>query len=781
MLSCWPRYAYALCTCWLLAAWTACITTAWGQAGGPHIGYVYPAGGRQGTVVRVTVGGQFIRNVEGVHVTGTGVHAAVLDYIRPLTNQELGNTARFLRDMVKLHWSAQALGAAARPPAEEPPLPDHPWLRDLDERSPAELARLRARLFDPKKQPNAQIAEQVTAEITIDPDATPGGRELRLITAAGLTNPIRFQVGTLPELREEDIPPADLGAAPAALPILFNGQITPGEVDRFAFRARQGQQLVVRVQARQLMPYLADAVPGWFQAVVAMYDPEGKEVAYDDDFRFDPDPVLSYHVPADGVYRLEIHDALYRGREDFVYRIAVGELPFVTGVFPLGATAGSAAVARVTGWNLPATDLPLDTRPGGDAVRQATAIAGARLCNPILYAVDPLPECDESEPNDSASQARRITLPQVINGRIDRPGDVDVFTFEGKAQEELVADAQARRLNSPLDSALRLVGPDGAVVAMNDDHDDPSVGLLTHQADSYLRVKLPADGLYEVQLLDAQGQGGEAYAYRLRLSTPQPDFALRAVPASLSMPARRPASLTIRALRTDGFAGEITIVPHQLPPGFTLSAGRIPGDKDAVQLTLAPPRDALPGVYRVELEGRAQIGDVVVTHPVVPAEDMMQAFAYRHLVPQQELLAAVTGSRPVPAVWRPLAAGMELADPGPIRIPLGDVAQVRIKAPQTLPDLLHSPLSSARFALCEPPRGVRLAASDLDPVGVLLSFKADANAAQLGRTGYLIVEATVPAPGGTSPRAPSDASPQRISVGVLPGIPFEIVRPGPHR
>ena len=32
--------------------------------------------------------------------------------------------------------------------------------------------------------------------------------------------------------------------------------------------------------------------------------------------------------------------AIYRGREDFVYRITIGELPFVTSIFPLGGRAG---------------------------------------------------------------------------------------------------------------------------------------------------------------------------------------------------------------------------------------------------------------------------------------------------------------------------------------------------------------------------------------------------------------------------------------------------------
>ena len=40
-------------------------------------------------------------------------------------------------------------------------------------------------------------------------------------------------------------------------------------------------------------------------------------------------------IPESGEYVLEIKDSIYRGREDFVYRITLGEEPFVTGIFPL--------------------------------------------------------------------------------------------------------------------------------------------------------------------------------------------------------------------------------------------------------------------------------------------------------------------------------------------------------------------------------------------------------------------------------------------------------------
>ena len=143
------------------------------------------------------------------------------------------------------------------------------------------------------------------------------------------------------------------GRSATQLPVVVNGQIMPGDVDRFSFKARKGTRLVLAASARELIPYLADAVPGWFQAVLALYDSKGNEVAYADAFGFRQDPVIYYEVPEDGEYVVEIHDSIYRGREDFVYRITIGEMPFVTGVFPLGGRAGTQVTVELKGWNLP--------------------------------------------------------------------------------------------------------------------------------------------------------------------------------------------------------------------------------------------------------------------------------------------------------------------------------------------------------------------------------------------------------------------------------------------
>ena len=49
------------------------------------------------------------------------------------------------------------------------------------------------------------------------------------------------------------------------------------------------------------------------------------------------------------------------------------------------------------------------------------------VSNRVPFAVDTLPECLEKEPNNDPETAQAVTLPVIVNGRIDAPDDVDVF------------------------------------------------------------------------------------------------------------------------------------------------------------------------------------------------------------------------------------------------------------------------------------------------------------------------------------------------------------------
>jgi hypothetical protein len=148
---------------------------------------------------------------------------------------------------------------------------------------------------------------------------------------------------------------------------------------------------------------------------------------------------------------------------------------------------------------------------------------------------------------------------------------------------------------------------------------------------------------------DAQGHGGPEYGYRVRLSPPQPDFELRVAPASVNVRAGASVPLTVYALRKDGFTNAITMELKDAPQGFRLSGGLVPAATNQARITLQAPPRALPEPLRLSLEGAAMIAGQRIVHPAVPAEDMTQAFAYRHLVPAQALEVAVlprAGARP---------------------------------------------------------------------------------------------------------------------------------------
>ncbi len=729
------------------------------QRPAPHIGFVYPAGGQKGTTLAVSIGGQNLSGDVTAYFTSTGVTAKFASYERPLTGKE---TQELRDELQKLQEKRTEARADATKPA----------FTVADEQRVAEIRDQLAKRAN--RTANPVIAETVTLDLTLAADAVPGACELRLKTVGGLSNPMLFCIGQLPEFAEKvatvtSEPAAGQNTAqaprtsrahtnlPITLPATVNGQILPGEVDRFHFAARAGQRLVAVVSARELIPYLADAVPGWFQATLALRDATGRELAYDDDYRFNPDPVLAYTIPTTGDYTIEIKDAIYRGREDFVYRIAIGELPFVTSIFPLGGTRGQRTTFAVSGWNLPVDHLAMETKEKMPGTFLLSVRNGEVLSNSVRFVLDAQPDCPEVEPDDRPENAQPLTLPAIVNGRIERSGDVDVFRFEGKSGGEIVAEVFARRLGSPLDSVLKLTDASGKQLALNDDFDDKAAGLLTHQADSRISFKLPADGIYFLTLADAQNQGGPEYAYRLHVHAPQPDFELRVTPSGVNVRAGASTPLTVYALRRDGFNGEIELSLREAPWGFTLAGAKIPAGQDKVQVTLTAPFGSQDELFDLTLAGVATIGGKPVARLAVPAEDMMQAFAYRHLVPASEFKVAVNGR----------GAPFRVLSKTPVQLVPGRTIHVQIATPAA------RAVGNVEFELGEPPEGVTVLKSSGSGGTIDVVLACDAAKIKPGLHGNLLLNGFSQR---TNPNAKgAGARTQRVPLGTVPAIPFEVV------
>jgi hypothetical protein len=172
-------------------------------------------------------------------------------------------------------------------------------------------------------------------------------------------------------------------------------------------------------------------------------------------------------------------------------------------------------------------------------------------------------------------------------------------------------------------------------------------------------------------------------------------------------------------------------------------------------------RDARHSVPIV-LEGHARIADAETIRAALPAEDMMQAFAYRHLVPAQELQVNVFGQRM-------FGTSAKILGELPVKIPAGGTARVRVAAPfARLADRFQ-------FELGEPPEGIAVNTVSYGSEGLEISFRAEAGKTQPGLKGNLIVNVIA----GRTPASAGKGKPptpqRRAVVGALPAIPFEIV------
>jgi len=564
------------------------------------------------------------------------------------------------------------------------------------------------------KDPN-----KVRILITIAPDAELGERELRFRTAGGVSNSFRFIVGDLPEVNEiEPNSQPDKAQPLPPLPLLINGQILDNDRDYFRFKARAGQTLVFSIRAREIVPYIADAVPGWFDPCLTVWDSSGKEVAYADDFRFHPDPVLFFRVPKDDEYTLEIRDIIYRGRGDFIYRLAVGELPYITDIFPLGGRRGTTTAVHMRGVNLAEDTLRITLPRDAPNRIELHAERGGIVSNTVPFAVTDLKEMEEHEPNDSPAQAQRMDPPLVVNGRIQTASDEDHFVFPAKAGEKFLLEVQARRLGSPLDAVLTVFNAKGGQLAENDDWNDPLEALITHHADPHLVFTAPTAGDYIVRIKDVQGKGGDEYGYRLVITPLKPDFALQILPDNPRVAQGDTVAITVNCLRRDGFNADVQLAVRNLPEGFSASEAIIPAGQDQARLTITAPPDAPLTILSPVITGTAVFNHETLVRNAVTAQAMMQAFAYTHNVPTKQLNLAIVK----PCGFR---LSSELATGKVLEVAPGSETPIMVKIHREENAKAGVALSAARMA---PGINVRSAfvAADKDEAALTLVVAKDA-------------------------------------------------------
>src|SRR5207248_2297879 len=202
--------------------------------------------------------------------------------------------------------------------------------------------------------------------------------------------------------------------------------------------------------------------------------------------------------------------------------------------------------------------------------------------------------------------AQPIPTPSVINGRIDRPGETDRYAFEAKAGEKLSFEVVARRAQSGLDPFLRILNDKGAAIS---EADDATFHRVT-SADSWLENwSAPADGKYLIEIRDLHLRGGPQYTYAVEVTRSEPYFQLEADTDKTLLAPGMNAVFYVRALRKNGFAGDIQLAVEGLPQGVTAVAGRILAGAPDGCVILQAAANAPVGAANIRITGTA-------THPV---------------------------------------------------------------------------------------------------------------------------------------------------------------------
>lgn len=395
-----------------------------------------------------------------------------------------------------------------------------------------------------------QDNKNVSARLTVAPDAPLGSREVRAVTPDGVSNPITLHVGHLPEIAEIDAHQSAEQAQSITLPVAVTGRISaPAEVDHFRFRAQKGQHLVFEVYASRLGSPMDSSL--------VLSDASGKELAKNEDGN-GLDSLLDFKVPAEGEYFLQLRDFRYQGGATYRYRLLAGVLPYVESTFPFGARRGDSVELQLRGFNLGSSKLRLHIAPDAPIGRQELrAQLASGISNPFPFEVGDAPEITEIEPNTEKPNA--IPIPSVVNGRIQGEKDSDSFVFKAEKNQSIVFEVVASRFGSPLDVRLTLMTPQGTVLERNDD----AAG-----ADARIEYRFSEAGDFVVKLQDLLERNGDSFAYRLSAKQPEPTFSVRFQPDNPRVYRGSRTPLRVEVSRRNGFSEPVRISLDELPLGL---------------------------------------------------------------------------------------------------------------------------------------------------------------------------------------------------------------------
>ena len=462
-----------------------------------------------------------------------------------------------------------------------------------------------AKDYDPNALKNRQ-GYRVALKVEVDPDTPLGVHQLRVLTPQGISNSLEFAVTSLSSVGEAETAHNSAGTAQLIpIPATIEGKISQGgEVDYYAFEVSEDEDLTFEV--------FSNAPPGSFTGPPGQFDPEltlyeltgswfdprrATRLAFNDEPTspfVSNAPKLTYRFSKAGRYLVRVSSFMWKGSPDYSYQLRI--TPSETPVADERSGEGGDSSPAASGWRERAFKRVLEadrleqlwsrtvpgrapepaSTPGGSAAGEASGGVQAERDDLSVDSTVPAIVIAE-EPNDDFSQALAVTVPTVLEGAIERPGDVDIFKFNVEAGQGL-----AFEIETPVTSLPSFNPRLGVFDAGDQEFLTNIYKRISRNFTFYLKTVEPKTiytfelgGEYYLQVRDVTSRYGDpSFRYRLLIRPQAPHVGDVVVEQKQINLARGGAKkLTVTTDQEEGFGGEIALKVEGLPPGVDAVTG----------------------------------------------------------------------------------------------------------------------------------------------------------------------------------------------------------------
>ena len=460
--------------------------------------------------------------------------------------------------------------------------------------------------------------QEVFLQVDIAEDATTGAHSLRLLTDWGLSGPVTFVVSEGKVVQEQPEPHQGPESAQLLkLPANLNGRIgRNGEVDFYAFEVLENQELQLEVLVaggilsgspihfRDPELILYEPSQSWFQGKVRRL-----ETRVDSTIFLLPveggilKPRLRHRFGKPGRYLVAVGSLAQKGGPGHNYQLRIApagssarqgqnhwtryrpahdallvdwrERGFGREIYPVRRQQLRARGAGNPDGNAGAAPAEEDSEKPG----RSNAGSGGQGSPPSGY-----PSLVESEPDETPELASAISLPVILEGRIDAPGDLDHFRFAVEAGQSVAFEIETvDRMFPDLSPWLEVLDASGQTVCSNIYR---SVENNSAYWQKFLQSKtiytFEEGGEYILRLRDLTvRQGGKGFTYRVLVRPQVPHIGVVTLAGgdhiNLVAGEAKPLKLTLE--REEGLDQMVTLHLENLPPGVQVLPTVVPEDK----------------------------------------------------------------------------------------------------------------------------------------------------------------------------------------------------------